>query len=364
MTDYTKVVEMLSFGGGVDSTCLLAMDLLPEAAAHHLGITVEELREKLPVFEWVVFADPGSEWPQTYENLDYAEKICNHNGKNFKRVYFTQGFYRHNDTNERIFVEQWRKLSPEQKANYTHGRERFTIFEWLTKTGVLPTLPGHPHVCSDKFKGDPQRRWSNEEFGKDTKKIWSLGIEANENKRSERFTMNRKKMVDQREGHEYRYPLIELGMNREDCLEMLRVLEWDYKGDGSIVEKSSCMWCPYLKGWEVDRLIEANGIGLKEALAIEKKFTEVDKHKRWHEAGMPLNKSGTCQGLKGPDGLGYHKRPYVEGTCDHPACADDKEKNEKQGKAQLIQLGFPDENGKVRRWSIQEYLDNGGAPKN
>lgn len=359
----TKVVEMLSLGGGVDSTCLLAMDLCPEAAAAHLGITVEKLREIIPGYEWVVFSDPGSEWPQTYENLEYAETICNKVGKNFQRVYFMQGFYRHKDTNERIYVEQWRKLSDEEKGNYAHSRERFTIFEWLTKTGVLPTLPGTKHVCSEKFKGEPQRKWANAQFEQDTIKRWSLGIEANESTRHKRFTMNKSKaMDDARKGHEYRYPLIELGMTREDCLEMLRVLEWDYKGDGSDVEKSSCMWCPYLKGWEVDRLIQANGVGLKEALAIEKKFVETDKHKRWHDAGMPLNASGTCQGIKGPDGLGYHRQPYVTGTCDHAACAVNNKKN--LGKAQLIQLKFPDKEGKKRRWSIQEYLDNGGVPKN
>ena len=77
----------------------------------------------------------------------------------------------------------------------------------------------------------------------------------------------------------------------------------------------------------MDRLIQANGVGLKEALAIEKKFVETDKHKRWHDAGMPLNTNGTCQGIKGPDGLGYHRQPYVTGTCDHAACADNNKKS-------------------------------------
>jgi hypothetical protein len=360
MTD--SIIEMLSLGGGVDSSCLLAMNLCPELAAEHLGITVEKLRESIPEYEWVVFADPGSEWPQTYENLDYAEEICGNAGLKFQRVMHTQGFYRHDETNERIFVTEWRQMEKEEQEQYTHTVEPFTIYEWLTKTGVLPTLPGHNHVCSEKFKGTPQRKWADETFGKEATKVWSLGIEANEKYRSERFTMNKKAGENKLTGHEFRYPLIELDMNREDCIEMLKVLQWDYKGDGSMVEKSSCMWCPYLKGWEIDRLIEANGVGLEEALAIEKKFTETDKHKRWHAAGMPVNKKGGCQGLKGPDGLGYHKRPYVEGDCDHPACAADKKKNQQQGRAQLIQLKFRDKDGKTRRWSIQEYVEHGGAP--
>jgi len=356
MNEY-HTVEMLSYGGGVDSTCLLAMNLCPEAAAEHLGITEEQLRESIPEYEWVVFADPGSEWPQTYENLDYAEKICETAGLNFKRVYFTQGFYRHKETNERIYVADWRKLRSDEKEQYIHTEERFKIYEWLTKAGNLPLMPGSNHVCSDKFKGDPQRKWSKKEFGDETIKIWSLGIEANEGKREKRFTMNRHKMTDQREGHEYRYPLIELGMDRDDCLEMLKVLEWDYKGDGSVVEKSSCMWCPFLSDWEVDRLVDADGVGLSEALEIEKRFKEADKHQKWHDAGMPLNKGGTCY-------HGHHRQPYVTGDCDNQACASHKDKNLKAGPAQLIQLRYPaGKTGKKMRMSIEEYKLNGGTPK-
>ena len=60
-------INFLSFGGGVDSSAILAMNLEPKKAAKYLGITVKELRKHIPDYDYVVFADPGSEWPETYE---------------------------------------------------------------------------------------------------------------------------------------------------------------------------------------------------------------------------------------------------------------------------------------------------------
>ena len=70
------IVNFLSYGGGVDSSALLAMVLNRDRAAEHLGITREKLDEALPPIVAAVFSDPGSEWPETYENIAYAEKRC------------------------------------------------------------------------------------------------------------------------------------------------------------------------------------------------------------------------------------------------------------------------------------------------
>ena len=66
-------IQFLSLGGGVDSSALLAMHICRDESAEILGITREELDAKLPNWEWVVFADPGSEWKATYENIEYAK---------------------------------------------------------------------------------------------------------------------------------------------------------------------------------------------------------------------------------------------------------------------------------------------------
>ena len=69
-------IRMLSFGGGVDSTALLAIHLDRDKAAAFLEMTREQLDEAFPPMEAVVFSDPGSEWPETYMNIGYARERC------------------------------------------------------------------------------------------------------------------------------------------------------------------------------------------------------------------------------------------------------------------------------------------------
>lgn len=330
--------EFLSFGGGVDSSSLIAMHLDIKSAAKKLKMKVDDLRKIIPDYDCIVFSDPGSEWPETYENIEYAQAVCEDAGVDFQIVRYKQGFYRHKGTNERIRVKAWRKLTEQEKGNYYHSIEPYTIAEWLTEAGSLPMLPGASHVCSDKFKGGVQRKWAETTWPEEAF-TWSLGIEANESKRHKRFTMN--KSSGKIGSHEFRYPLIELGMTRDDCIEMLEYLEWE-----GPIAKSSCMWCPWLSDWEVDRLVEADGVGLQQALAIEESFYKLDKHAIWHEDGEPLNRGGRCN-------HGHHRQPYVTGFCDKPQCAS----HNKHGKATLIQLKYVDKEGKKRRLTVAEHVE-------
>jgi hypothetical protein len=102
-----------------------------------------------------------------------------------------------------------------------------------------------------------------------------------------------------------------------------------------------------LSDWEIDRLVESDGIGLKEALKIEENFYKIDKHVLWHEAGEPLNKGGRCN-------HGHHRQPYVTGFCGESACIE-KGVN-KHGKATLIQHKFVIGDEK-RRLTIKEHIE-------
>ncbi len=342
-------IRMLSFGGGVDSTALLAIHLDRDRAAAFLEMTREQLDEAFPPMEAVVFSDPGSEWPETYLNIDYARERCEKAGVRFEVVRHHNTIYVHKEFDEmieparilnligkqgvstppktydkpviiegydkpqriRMIEKDWKALPKEEQANYTKRWLPYTIYEWLLDGGMLPLIPGGGgHTCSMRFKGSVQQDWADEEFPNATK-MWSLGIELEVDERSERFTANHGKNLIS--GHEYDYPLQELKMGRQECLDMLDHLGWDYRGDGSPVQKSSCMWCPYCKEWEIDRLIEADGQGLQEGLAIEERFVEVDKHAEWHENGMRLNRGGRCN-------AGEHRTPMATGWCDHPDC--------------------------------------------
>jgi len=350
-------VNLLAFGGGVDSSALFAIHLDRNKAAAYLGISREKLDEIFPPFAAGVFADPGSEWPETYENIEYAKAKCALAGVRLEVVRHHYNRYFHKETGECIGrKKEWLLLPQEEREDYEKRKEPYTIFEWLQDSRAFPLMPGGSgHICSMRFKGEVMQAWADKEFGdhEACTKHWYLGIELEEKGRSERFNTNTRKSDSKGKkmlGHEYHYPLMALGMNRKECLEILDHLGWDYRGDGSPVQKSSCMWCPFVKEWEVDRLIDSGGEGLEQALIIEELFYEQDKHARWHEDGEPLNKGGRCN-------AGHHRQPYATGYCEHPECAD----HNKHGKATLIQIRYPNDGtqphakGKVRK-TVKEHI--------
>jgi len=351
-------INLLAFGGGVDSSALLAMHLERDKAAAYLGISRIQLDEAFPPFAAAVFSDPGSEWPETYENIEYAKKRCAEKGVELAVVRHHYNRYFHNVTGDALRRKEWLLLPESEREDYEKRKEPYTIFEWLRDSRAFPLMPGGGHVCSMRFKGEVMQKWADETFGthETCTKNWYLGIEAEEEGRSDRFTANRKKSDSKGKkilGHEYHYPLMALKMNRVDLLDILSHLGWDYRGDGTQVQKSSCMWCPFSKEWEVDRLIEAEGgfsKGLIEALTIEQGFYKQDKHALWHEAGKPLNKGGGCF-------AGHHRQPYATGYCEHPECSD----HNKHGQATLIQIRYPNEGkqphakGTIRK-TIKEHI--------
>jgi len=356
VTNIGLAFKILAFGGGVDSSALLAIHLERDKAAAYLGITREELDKAFPRLHAVVFSDPGSEWPETYENIEYARKRCEEDDSfTFNVVRHHYNRYFHKETNKALRQKEWRLLPETEQDNYEKRSEPYTIFEWLTDSAAFPLMPGGGHVCSMRFKGDVMQKWADEQFGTHdvSTKHWYLGIEAEEEGRSQRFTANHKGNVVP--GHVYHYPLMDLKLNRKECLEILDHLGWDYRGDGSPVQKSSCMWCPFSKEWEIDRLVASamsgdNTKGITEALEIERRFYETDKHAKWHEAGMPLNKGGRCN-------AGHHRQPYATGYCSHEGCSD----HNKHGQATLIQLRYPNNGsqphakGKVRK-TIRQHI--------
>ena len=109
--------HVLSCGGGVDTTTMFSMHLYRDEAAHWLGITREELDKHLPYFTACVFSDTGSEYPWTYENIDLIKQFCEFHGIVFKQV--SRGDYFNDDK---------------------------SLFEFLTRIGSIPVLPGAPHL--------------------------------------------------------------------------------------------------------------------------------------------------------------------------------------------------------------------------
>ncbi|NKB55102.1 MAG: hypothetical protein GKS00_02095 [Alphaproteobacteria bacterium] len=237
-------VHILAFGGGVDSTALLAIDLDRRAARAALRIPAWRLDDAFPPLDAVVFADPGAEFPATYRNVEHAARRAAAAGLRFDVV----------------------------------AKENETIVDWLLRNGNVPVMPGGPHVCSLKFKGEVMQAWARRTYGPAAPIQWSVGIEATEDYRVARFT-------PARGGRQhFHYPLIALGLDRAGCRRVLEELGWRID-----VRKSSCVFCPFMKAHEIEALYHDHPEAWALARRIEANFRAASgrKHRAWLAAGRP-----------------------------------------------------------------------------
>ena len=224
-------VRVLSFGGGVDSSAVLAYHLNVQS----LGI------------DQVVFADTGAESRATYDNVQRFKALCDQAGLPFAIV----------------------------------RKEGETITEWVTRLGIVPVMPGGSHVCSKKFKGDVIQKFIDAQYPGEAI-TYLIGIEADEGHRTARFTR------PAGDFNEYEYPLVALGMDRQACLDLLDRY-------GFSVSKSSCVFCPFMSHQEIRDIRQDPEAWDTIKLVEQRFSEESNrKHQAWLDAGQPLNKGGRC----------------------------------------------------------------------
>lgn len=257
-----KNSNILSFGGGVDSSCLIAIDLNRDVVADYLNITTDRLESVFPSPDRFVFSDTGGESSATYSNIEKTEQILLDHGKELTTV----------------------------------RRDGENITEWCLRLGIVPLMAGGSHVCSLKFKGEVMAKWAaSENLIENT---WIIGIEADEGKRVARFTKPKG------DASNYIYPLVDLGLTRAKCIELLEFLGWHE------VEKSSCVFCPFKTEAELRDTYHNDKAAWALCEEIEDRFELMStvKNDRWIEEGQPLNKGG-----RAPRGM-WRKNSYKEGA--------------------------------------------------
>lgn len=256
-------MRILSFGGGVDSSAILAYHLFS------VDLSIDH----------VVFADTGAESKATYANVERFRSLCADAGLPFTVV----------------------------------SKDGETITEWVTRLGIVPVMAGGSHVCSKKYKGDVIQAWVGENFPAQ-KITYLIGIEANEGKRTAAFTPPKGDTAT------YEYPLQEMGMTRQDCLDLLDV-------EGFEVAKSSCVFCPFMSHGEISEL-RKDPEAWDTIKLVERRFSEESprKHQAWLDAGKPFAwtkrevktdpKTGaefTPIGMRAPKGM-WRRDAWAEGT--------------------------------------------------
>jgi hypothetical protein len=235
----------LSFGAGVDSSTILAIDLNRPLAAQLLGITLEALNAALPAFNEVVFADTGAESAATMANLARFQVAAEAAGKSFL-----------------IVKKQPTKRAPD-----------VTITDWLMRLGTVPVMGGGKHICSKKWKGEAiEKAIGSRNF--------IIGIEANEGRR---LVFDAPK-----DGSTFCHPLVDLGITREMCLELLPAL--GFAG----VEKSSCVFCPFKSEDELRFMFQNDRAGWALCEQVEASFQAASsrKHQLWLDNGKPTDSAG------------------------------------------------------------------------
>ncbi|MEO0869792.1 MAG: hypothetical protein AAFY17_15415, partial [Cyanobacteria bacterium J06642_11] len=112
---------------------------------------------------------------------------------------------------------------------YTEGY--FKLSQNLLLSGTVPRL-GRPHICAQRWKGEVLDAWLADSLDGDTFGPY-LGYNGDETKRVAKSDGYGSR------GFDYRYPLVEWGWSRADCLYYI------YFHLGVIWAKSACNFCPF-----------------------------------------------------------------------------------------------------------------------
>ena len=188
---------VVSYGGGTNSTAML------------IGLHERGERPDL-----ILFADTGGEKPHTYRHLETMRQWCAKVG--FPDIVTVQT----QDKNGAYYTLEQRCL--EQK--------------------MLPSIAYGFKACSEKHKRRPQDRYCNQHDGcvsvwaSQKKVVKLIGYDADEERRAH---------IAEDEKYAYRYPLIEWGWARQECVEAIKRAGIEQPG------KSACFFCPSSKKDEI-----------------------------------------------------------------------------------------------------------------
>ena len=221
----------VAFGLGVDSVAML------------IG-----LRDRGVPLAVIMFADTGSEKPETYAYLPVIQTWL--------------------AANKMPPVTVLKRRSPRAGDTSLHA-------ECLRKR-VLPSLAYGGHSCSLKWKVEPQWAYTKAIFGWDRQaKRWTHGASITKLIGYDAGPSDGRRMKKAigkwPPGHAYRYPLAEWGWTREDCERVIHA-------EGlPLPMKSACFMCPASKKAEVEWLAETHPDLVE---------TSVDMERRAHERGL------------------------------------------------------------------------------
>lgn len=163
-------------------------------------------------------------------------------------------------------------------VDYLGGKDKDTILipAFTTKNGEIGKLETY---CSAEWKRDAVRRWATKvhEVGPSTNLI---GFSIDEVARAVR-AMNAKKNQGK---WQVEFPLIDLGMNRGDCVALVERMGWPTP------PRSSCWMCPnhHMQEW---REIRAHPVDWPKVVAFEREIRKHDPDVWLTDQAVPIDQA-------------------------------------------------------------------------
>lgn len=213
-------MNIVSFGGGTNSAAVL----------------VGMYQKAIPI-DLILFADTGAEHPYTYQFIE--------------------------------IMNDWliKRGLPEITVvrNVDRYGNRLSLETECLRSNTLPSIAYGHKQCSHKHKIAPQDKYCNnyppcrEVWARGEKVFKYVGYDAGERRRRDnalKYDLTDKKYIK-------KYPLIQWGWGRDECIRQIKKAGLPQPG------KSSCFFCPSMKKHEVEALKAQYPELFKRAIALE-----------------------------------------------------------------------------------------------
>jgi hypothetical protein len=233
--------QIWSSGGGVQSTAIAALIVTGQ----------------LPKPDLAVIADTGRERSTTWEYLEQW----------VMPALESVGVVLHRVSKERYATKD------------LYGGEKgdtLLVPAFTDQGGEIGKLPTY---CSNEWKRDVVRRWAVKEHGVKHAVSW-IGYSTDELGRAGK-TLDASHKTNK---WKVRYPLIELRMNRGDCVALVKRLGW---GDPP---RSSCWMCPnhHMAEW---REIREHQLDWQKVVQFEHEIQKIDPHAWLTDQAVPITQA-------------------------------------------------------------------------
>lgn len=240
----TRRVRVFSSGGGVQSTAIMALIL----------------QKKIEMPDYIVMADTERERTSTWE---YLEKITGPAMRNFDLPIHV------------IPKSQFTDVDLVSKNGKSLLMPVFTTYSG--KLGRLPTF------CSSEWKRYIVMRYLRKVLKIKRAEMW-LGISIDE---SNRMTLSKDKWL------EHRYPLIEKGLSRQDCIQIVEDMGWPTP------PKSACWSCPHGGNKDWRKLRDEYPEDFQKAIELDEHLRSLDPLVSIHLSGKPLKEADLGDEVEG-----------------------------------------------------------------